>query len=58
MVRIEVPADAQLPLRAAKWATHAEQLGTTSIDLPVMEVGGEPPGRSPAAGPSSSGSTR
>ncbi|MCX4468979.1 hypothetical protein OOK41_01395 [Micromonospora sp. NBC_01655] len=41
---IEIPAGTRLSLRAGEWATHADQLGTTSIDLRVMNVGGEPTG--------------
>lgn len=37
-----VPAGTRLSLPAGRWATHANQLGATPIDLRVVEVGVEP----------------
>lgn len=42
MVSIRVAAGERLSLRTGEWATHAGQLGTTYIDMRVVDVGGEP----------------
>ncbi|GAA2716125.1 hypothetical protein ACFY2R_08355 [Micromonospora olivasterospora] len=41
-MEIRLPADTRLSLRAGEWATHGGQLGTTYLDLRVVDVGGEP----------------
>ncbi|WP_320067844.1 hypothetical protein [Micromonospora sp. RTGN7] len=44
MAEIVIPAGTRVSLAAGEWATHAEQLGATPIDLRVVEVDALPAG--------------